>query len=101
MKRLALPELILTLLITVGAWAAIEAYSTASLADSIPAVNSDSSRNDASVPLTDRVPWLIYVVLTSSSAALAWILFSLARNSRRQGQEAQQPQEQEYDETGN
>lgn len=31
------------------------------------------------LPFTERVPWLIYVVLTISSLALAFILFSLAR----------------------
>jgi len=36
------------------------------------------------LPLTERVPWLIYVVLTSSSLALGLILFSLARTSMRQ-----------------
>ena len=36
-------------------------------------------------PLTERVPWLIYVVLTASSIALAFILFSLARTATRFG----------------
>lgn len=31
------------------------------------------------LPLTERVPWLIYLVLTASSVALALILLSLAR----------------------
>ena len=31
------------------------------------------------LPLTERIPWLIYVVLTASSIALALILISLAR----------------------
>jgi hypothetical protein len=35
------------------------------------------------LPFTERVPWLIYVVLTLSSLALAWILFSLARTAMR------------------
>ena len=34
-------------------------------------------------PLTERVPWLIYVVLAASSIALAFILFSLARTATR------------------
>lgn len=34
-------------------------------------------------PLTERVPWLIYLVLAISSIALAFILFSLARNAMR------------------
>lgn len=33
------------------------------------------------LPLTERVPWLIYLVLTVSSVALALILISLARTS--------------------
>lgn len=35
------------------------------------------------LPLTERVPWLIYVVLTVSSLALAVILISLARSTVR------------------
>jgi len=34
-------------------------------------------------PFTERAPWLIYVVLTISSVALALILFSLARATMR------------------
>jgi Protein of unknown function (DUF3999) len=34
-------------------------------------------------PLTERVPWLIYIVLAASSIALAFILFSLARTATR------------------
>jgi hypothetical protein len=36
-------------------------------------------------PLTERVPWLIYIVLVASSIALAFILFSLARSAMRGG----------------
>ena len=36
-------------------------------------------------PLTERVPWLIYLVLVASSIALAFILFSLARSAMRGG----------------
>jgi hypothetical protein len=36
-------------------------------------------------PLTERVPWLIYLVLAASSIALAFILFSLARTATRIG----------------
>lgn len=36
-------------------------------------------------PLTERVPWLIYVVLTASSLALLTILFSLARRTIQRG----------------
>jgi hypothetical protein len=34
-------------------------------------------------PLTERVPWLIYVVLAVSSIALAFVLLSLARTATR------------------
>jgi hypothetical protein len=37
------------------------------------------------LPFTERVPWLIYVVLAGSSLALGWILFSLARTTLRAG----------------
>ena len=40
-------------------------------------------------PLTERVPWLIYVVLAASSIALGFVLFSLARTATRIS--AQQP----------
>jgi hypothetical protein len=44
-------------------------------------------------PLTERVPWLIYVVLAASSIALAFVLFSLARTATRIGhKEAQKAQ---------
>lgn len=36
-------------------------------------------------PLTERVPWLIYLVLAASSIALAFVLFSLARTATRIG----------------
>jgi uncharacterized protein DUF3999 len=35
------------------------------------------------LPLTERIPWLIYIVLAVSSLALALILFSLARSTVR------------------
>jgi hypothetical protein len=41
------------------------------------------------LPLTERVPWLIYLVLAASSIALAFILLSLARAATRLS--AQQP----------
>jgi hypothetical protein len=37
------------------------------------------------LPLTERIPWLIYVVLAVSSLALAFILFTLARTVMRKG----------------
>lgn len=40
-------------------------------------------------PLTERVPWLIYIVLAISSIALAFILFSLARSAMRGPHSAQ------------
>ena len=39
------------------------------------------------LPFTERLPWLIYVVLTISSVALALILFSLARATMRNTRE--------------
>lgn len=35
------------------------------------------------LPLTERIPWLIYIVLTISSIALALILLSIARTTSR------------------
>jgi len=86
MKRRALLKLALTLTLAVGAFAPaaniFQASSATALADSaIPANNSD--RVEEPVPMTDRIPWLTYVVLTSSTVALAWILFSLARARMR------------------
>ena len=55
----------------------------------IPAEASVSSvlRNPAYVPeplpFTERLPWLIYLVLAGSSLALGWILLSLARTTLR------------------
>jgi hypothetical protein len=42
------------------------------------------------LPFTERVSWLIYLVLAASSVALGWILFSLARRTvgKEDGQEA-------------
>ncbi len=37
------------------------------------------------LPLTERVPWLIYFVLAASSLALAAILMNLARTAMRTG----------------
>ena len=37
----------------------------------------------APLPLTERIPWLIYLVLFASSAALAVVLLSLARSTMR------------------
>lgn len=46
------------------------------------------------LPLTERIPWLIYFVLAASSIALAMILISLARTTMRT--KAEQPDESEY-----
>ena len=35
------------------------------------------------LPLTERVPWLIYLVLAAASVALGFVLFSLARSATR------------------
>jgi hypothetical protein len=35
------------------------------------------------LPLTERVPWLIYLVLAASSVALGFVLYSLARTATR------------------
>jgi hypothetical protein len=35
------------------------------------------------LPLTERVPWLIYLVLAASSIALGIVLISLARTATR------------------
>ena len=37
------------------------------------------------LPLTERAPWLIYIVLAASSIALGFVLFSLARTATRVG----------------
>jgi flagellar basal body-associated protein FliL len=86
MKRRALLKLTLTLALALGALASavyiFQASSATARADSAaPANNSDRAKEP--VPMTDRIPWLIYIVLTSSTVALAWILFSLARARMR------------------
>ena len=44
-------------------------------------------------PLTERVPWLIYIVLAASSIALVYVLLSLARTATQMGhKEAQETQ---------
>jgi hypothetical protein len=48
---------------------------------SFGSISNNSEYQPEPVPLTERVPWLIYVVLSLSSIALAWILWSLARTS--------------------
>lgn len=43
------------------------------------------------LPFTERVPWLIYLVLTGSSVALGLILFSLARANLKANGETPRP----------
>lgn len=92
MKRRALLKLVLTLTLAFGALAPLGdvfEISTA-FADSATPITGNSDRSAAPVPMTDRIPWLIYVVLTSSTVALAWIMFSLARSSRQHSRPADQ-----------
>lgn len=91
MKKRALLKLVLTLTLGLGALAphadVFEISATAVAVSATPTTrNSDGT--EGPVPMTDRIPWLIYVVLTSSTVALAWILFSLARSSRKHSQPA-------------
>lgn len=86
MKRRHLLKLVLTLTLIFCALAPLAdvfELPAAALADSATPITRNSDRANEPVPMTDRIPWLIYVVLTSSTVALAWILFSLARNSRK------------------
>ncbi|HEX5705171.1 MAG TPA: DUF3999 family protein [Pyrinomonadaceae bacterium] len=55
-----------------------------------PLTNNPDYR-PAPLPFTERVPWLIYIVLTASSVVLGLILFSLARNARNYEQANAQP----------
>ena len=93
MKSRASLKFVLTLTLAFGALAPLaEVFEITpnAVADSGTPTTSDLDR----VPVTDRIPWLIYVVLTSSTVALAWILLSLARNSRQS-----RPADQVDDET--
>ena len=83
MKRRALLIFVLTLTMVFGALApATNILRTSTRAQSVSATPAGYPRAEE-LPLTDRIPWLIYVVLTSAVLALAWILFSLAREQRR------------------
>ena len=93
MKRRALLKLVLTLTLALGAAAPLaDAFqiSATAVADSAKPVTRNLDRAEEPVPMTDRISWLIYVVLTSLMVALAWILFSLARNVRKQSRPANQ-----------
>lgn len=86
MKRRALLKLVLTLTLAFGALAPLAdvfEISATAVADSATPITRNSDRAEEPAPVTYRIPWLIYLVLTSSTVALAWILFSLARNSRK------------------
>jgi hypothetical protein len=55
-----------------------------------PATNNPDYKPEP-LPLTERIPWLIYIVLTLSSIALGLILFSLARSPIRAGYSMEDP----------
>ena len=50
---------------------------------SIGDVRANREYEPEPLPLTERVPWLIYLVLAASSIALGIVLFSLARTATR------------------
>jgi hypothetical protein len=55
---------------------------------SVGNISNNPSYTPEPKPFTERVPWLIYLVLAGSSVALGWILWSLARTAlRREPQE--------------
>ena len=89
----ALFKLVLTVTLGFGALAPLGdgfELSAIAVADTATPTTRNSDSTQEPVPVTDRIPWLIYVVLTSSTVALAWILFSLARHSRKQSRPANQ-----------
>ena len=57
--------------------------STAPVRGEVGAAVSNPDYKPEPLPLTERIPWLIYVVLAASSLALAIILISLARTALR------------------
>jgi len=50
---------------------------------SVSQANKNESFVPEPLPFTERLPWLIYLVLAASSVALGWILLSLARKAVR------------------
>ena len=56
---------------------------------SVGAVTKNPAYTPEPLPFTERVPWLIYLVLAAASIALGWILWSLARTTLRKGEAAQ------------
>ena len=86
MTNRALLKLVLTVTMGCGALAPLAdgfELSAIAFADSATPITRNSDSAEERVPVTDRIPWLIYVVLTSSTVVLAWILFSLARSRKR------------------
>lgn len=64
----------------------------------VGAITENPSYKPEPLPLTERVPWLIYLVLTASSLALAMVLLSLARATlRTEPQQAQESSTQTSD----
>jgi hypothetical protein len=63
------------------------ATSTAPARSEVGQVADNPDYRPTPLPLTERIPWLIYVVLAASSLALAIILVSLARTTLRGGAE--------------
>lgn len=61
------------------------------LATATGALTNNPDYRPDPLPFTERVPWLIYIVLTASSVALGLILFSLARNVRNHEHANAQP----------
>jgi hypothetical protein len=55
--------------------------STEPMRSEVAAVSNNPDYRPEPLPLTERIPWLIYVVLAASSIALAIILISLARTA--------------------
>ena len=57
--------------------------STEPTGSSLSAVLANPEYKPEPKPLTERVPWLIYLVLAASSIALGYVLLSLARTATR------------------
>ena len=53
---------------------------------SVGEVIKNSAYTPEPLPFTERVPWLIYVVLAAASVVLGWILWSLAVTTLRKGE---------------
>ena len=51
--------------------------------DSTPEPDRNPVGEEPPVPLTDRTPWLVHVILITPGVVLAWIMFSLARGKIR------------------